>query len=136
MKFTLYRLAGGAVLIGLGLGAMTAPEDVRHTLGISVALAALFLLVLSRVHLGSSFTVRPQARALVTKGLYARIQHPLYLFLDLMLWGLIVYFDWPLAFIAWALLLLVHVREARHEERLLRSAFGQSYDTYQSHTWF
>jgi protein-S-isoprenylcysteine O-methyltransferase Ste14 len=136
LKFTVYRLAGGAVLVGLALGAMTAPEDVRRTIGIAVAVFSLFLLILSRVHLGTSFTVRPEARALVTKGLYARIQHPLYFFLDLLLWGLIVYFDWPWVLAGWAALLLVHVMEARHEERLLRSAFGQNYDTYQSHTWF
>jgi protein-S-isoprenylcysteine O-methyltransferase Ste14 len=136
MKFTVYRLAGGVVLVGLAFWVMNVPEDIRRTIGISVAVASLFLLLLSRLHLGSSFTVKPEIRALVTKGLYARIQHPLYFFLDLMLWGLLVCFDLPWAFVLWGVLLLVHVFEARREERLLRSAFGEQYKAYQSRTWF
>ncbi len=136
MKFTALRLGGGAVLIGLALVATTFPDDTRQTIGISVGIASLFLLVLSKVHLGDSFSMTPRAHALVTKGLYSRIQHPLYFFLDMILWGVIVYFGavWPLAI--WALLLLVHVMEARREERVLRAAFGASYETYQSRTWF
>jgi protein-S-isoprenylcysteine O-methyltransferase Ste14 len=136
MRFATLRLAGGAVLTGLALVALDFPEDFRKTLGICIAVASLLLLILSRVHLGTSFTIKPEARALVTRGLYSRIQHPLYFFLDTMLWGVIVYFGlaWPIG--VWALLLLVHVMEARREERLLRSAFGQRYDEYQSRTWF
>ena len=136
MKFTGLRIAGGAVLTGLAIVALTCPEDLRKTIGISVAVVSLFLLVLSRIHLGASFSIRPKAKALVTKGLYSRIQHPLYFFVDMLLWGLIVYFGalWPLP--VWVVLLAVHVLEARKEERLLRSAFGQPYEEYQSRTWF
>jgi len=136
MKFTVYRLIGGAVLVGLALAALNAPDDVRQTIGISVAVASLFLLILGLLHLGSSFSIKPEARALVTRGLYSRIQHPLYFFLDMLLWGLFVYFDVPWLFVVWAILLLVHVMEARREERLLRAAFGEKYDSYQSRTWF
>ncbi len=136
MKFTVYRLIGGGVLVGLALAVMATPEDVRKTVGILAAVASLFLLILSRVHLGKSFSVKPEARALVTKGLYARIQHPLYFFLDMLLWGVIVYFGLPWLFIVWGILLLVHVMEARREERLLRSAFGDAFNAYQSRTWF
>ena len=136
MKFTTLRLAGGAILLGLAIVAMTLPEDARRTVGICVGIASLFLLVLSRLHLGDSFSVTVKARALVTKGLYSRIQHPLYFFLDMILWGIIVYFGavWPLAL--WVLLLLAHILEARREERVLQAAFGQTYEAYQSHTWF
>jgi len=136
VKFTAYRIIGGAMLIGLALAAMNLPEDARRSIGISVVVISLFLLILSRVHLGSSFTVKPEARQLVTRGLYSRIQHPLYFFLDMLLWGVIVYFDIPWLFAVWGILLLVHVMEARREERLLLSAFGEKYTSYQSHTWF
>lgn len=136
MKFTTYRLIGGAVLIALGVAALTLPEDLRKTIAVSVAVVSLFLLILSRVQLGDSFSVRPKAKALVVRGLYSRIQHPLYFFLDMLLWGGIVYFDIAWLFAVWAILLAVHVNEARREERLLESAFGDAYTHYQSRTWF
>ncbi len=136
MNYTAYRIAGGAVLIGLALVVMGFPEDPRKTIGIMVIVASLFLLLLSRVHLGTSFTVRPEARVLVTRGLYSRIQHPLYFFLDTMLLGVIIYFDAPWFLIPWGVLLAIHVFEARREERILRGAFGANYDAYQAHTWF
>ncbi len=136
MKLIAYRLIGGLVLIGLGFAAFALPDDTRKTLAISVAVIALFLLVLSRIQLGNSFSVRPKAKALVMRGLYSRIQHPLYFFLDVMLWGLIVYFALPWLFLLLAALLIVHVNEARREERLLLSAFGDAYSRYQSRTWF
>ena len=136
MKFIVYRLAGGAVLIGLAFGAMSLPEDAQKTIGLCVAVASLFLPVLSRVHLGASFSIKPVARTLVTRGLYSRIQHPLYFFLDMMLWGVIVYLGLPWLFAIWAALLLVHVMEARREEGILRTAFGDQYGAYQSRTWF
>jgi protein-S-isoprenylcysteine O-methyltransferase Ste14 len=136
MKFTVYRLIGAAVLVGVALAVMSTPDATRQTIGIVVAVMSVVLLVLSRVHLGASFSLRPKVSALVTKGLYARIQHPLYFFLDTMLWGIIVTVNLPWLFAAWAVLLVVHVVEARHEERLLQEAFGDDYVTYQSHTWF
>jgi protein-S-isoprenylcysteine O-methyltransferase Ste14 len=53
-----------------------------------------------------------------------------------MLLGIIVYLNLPWLFAAWAVLLVAHVVEARHEERLLQEAFGDDYVTYQLHTWF
>lgn len=136
MKLSAYRLVGGLVLIGLGVAAFSLPDDTRKTVAVSVSVISLFLLILSRVQLGASFSVRPKAKALVVRGLYSRIQHPLYFFLDTMLWGVIVYLAIPWLFVLWAVLLAVHVSEARREERLLESAFGDAYTRYQSRTWF
>lgn len=136
MKITVYRLVGGAVLIGLAFAVMRLPEDARQTIGVCVAVASLFLLILSRVQLGASFSFRPKAHALVVRGLYSRIQHPLYFFLDMLLWGLIVYFGIAWVFAVWAILLVAHIIAARREERLLQSAFGDAYVHYQSRTWF
>ncbi len=136
MKLVMSRVLGGAVLAALALAAMTAPEDLRRTIGVSTAVISLFLLFLSRVHLGASFSVKLQARALVTRGLYAKIQHPLYCFLDLFLLGLIIYFNLPWLLIVWLFLLAIHLVEARREERFLRATFGTTYDAYQVKTWF
>ena len=48
--------------------------------GAVIGLPSLALLVLARLELGSSFSVRPKAQTLVTHGLYSRIRNPIYVF--------------------------------------------------------
>ena len=66
------------VLLALGIVA-----DVRNAiwfvpLGLSVVCAMLWFV--ARRQLGVSFSVRPEARQLVTTGFYARFRHPIYVF--------------------------------------------------------
>lgn len=101
-----------------------------------MALVSLALLPTSRAQLGSSFSVTPQARALVSHGIYSRIRHPMYLFVDLTIAGI------ALALGVWyvlaILLVLVplQVRNAREESGLLLEKFGDAYEQYRSKTWF
>jgi protein-S-isoprenylcysteine O-methyltransferase Ste14 len=67
---------------------------------------------------------------------YARIQHPLYTFLDLLLIGVIIGLGWHLLLLAWIVLVSVHVWEARREERVLSDAFGSAYRDWEARTWF
>src|ERR1700722_3742337 len=57
--------------------------------GAIVALLGFVLVTIARIQLGNSFAVRPEARELVTRGFYARIRNPMYVFLDIMLLGII-----------------------------------------------
>lgn len=106
---------------------------------VSGALAARIgyaLVVLARVQLGASFSVRPQARELVTSGLYSRVRNPMYVFLDLMLSGLTLLFGalWlPVIVLAFALFQTI---QARREARILEQKFGQTYLDYRRKTWF
>ena len=104
--------------------------------GIALALASFILLLTSRAQLGSSFSVTPQARALVTHGIYSRIRHPMYLFVDLTIVGISL----PLGiwYLLAILLVLVplQVRNALKEGSLLREKFGATYEQYCSQTWF
>ncbi len=104
--------------------------------GAVLAVIAYVLLIAARVQLGKSFSVRPEAKELVTHGLYARIRNPMYLFLDLMLFGLILALGlhWLLAILA--ALVVVQARRARREARVLEASFGQAYLDYRSRTWF
>lgn len=78
------------------------PWTAMRVAGAILALLGYILTITARVQLGKSFSVSPQAKELVTSGLYSRISHPMYLFLDVMLLGLAVALP-----LYWLLLLLV-----------------------------
>lgn len=103
--------------------------------GLILALFGFTLLTIARLNLGNSFSVTPQARALVTNGIYAKVRHPVYVFSLLGIAGLILYLQAP-----WFLLLLVpvavmQVLRARAEERVLEQRFGDQYRAYRRSTW-
>jgi protein-S-isoprenylcysteine O-methyltransferase Ste14 len=94
------------------------------------------LALTARVQLGKSFSVRPGAKQLVSRGLYGRIRNPMYVFVDLMVFCLIfalrVY--WLLAVLA--VLVFLQTCQARRETKVLREKFGQVYVDYRERTWF
>ncbi len=104
--------------------------------GSCLLLLALTWVGIARFQLGRSFSVTPQARQLVTTGIYARIRNPIYLASPLLLIGLsLVMAQW------WPMLLMVvvvplQIARARRESRILRAAFGAEYDRYRARTWF
>ena len=104
--------------------------------GLALAAISLALVALSRVQLGKSFAITPQAKGLVTHGLYSRLQHPMYVFVDLTVCGI------ALAVHHWYVLLLLVVlfsmqtKNARGERKVLQAKFGESYETYRRATWF
>jgi protein-S-isoprenylcysteine O-methyltransferase Ste14 len=104
--------------------------------GIVLAVISFSLLLLSRAQLGKSFAFTPQAKGLVTHGLYSRIRNPMYLFVDLTVVGLTLAIHfWYLACILLVLVPL-QIRNARKERKLLHQKFGETYRAYQAKTWF
>jgi Phospholipid methyltransferase len=63
--------------------------------------------------LGKSFSVRPEARELITYGLYARIRNPMYVFLDLMVLGLILSLELYWLLVILAALVVFQIRRGR-----------------------
>jgi protein-S-isoprenylcysteine O-methyltransferase Ste14 len=63
--------------------------------GLLVMFPALALLTLARLQLGNSFSVRPQAKNLVTHGLYSRIRNPIYFFGSFVIAGLFFFIERP-----------------------------------------
>jgi protein-S-isoprenylcysteine O-methyltransferase Ste14 len=102
--------------------------------GIALALVSFVLLLTSRAQLGSSFTVTPQARALVSHGIYSRIRHPMYLFVDLTIVGLALALEVWYVLVTLLVLVPLQVRNARKESRLLLEKFGATYEQYRSNT--
>jgi protein-S-isoprenylcysteine O-methyltransferase Ste14 len=135
MKKTVVRILGGATVAALAVAATSMSQGPRLALSIVVGLPSFVLLIISRRQLGTSFSVNPEARTLVTKGLYSKIQHPMYLFLDLFIVALIVALDWSILLPIWGILVVVQVLRARREEKVLASAFGVEYRTYEARTW-
>ena len=112
------------------------PHRILWFAGLAVAFVSFPLWILARIQLGSAFTVRPEARRLVTHGLYSRIRHPIYAFGTMAIFGVMFALQiWPILAVWLALTPMQFVR-IRREERILRSAFGERYDQYRSGTWF
>lgn len=109
----------------------------------NLAYASLFLSIccavvwfIARRQLGDAFSVTAQARHLVTRGLYSRIRHPIYIFGTMaFLFVVLALQGWPALFI-WAIVILIQVLRVRREERVLADTFGTEYSSYRTKTWF
>jgi len=110
--------------------------NVETFAGVALAAISFALVVLARTQLGKSFSLTPKANQLVTHGLYSRLRHPMYVFVDLTIFGI------ALAAHRWYILLLLvvllplQIRNARRERTVLREKFGERYERYRSATLF
>ena len=102
----------------------------------SIALPAAVLLFVARWQLGRSFSVTPQARQLVTHGLYSKIRNPIYVFSGLMLAGIVIALERPYALLFLLVLIPVQVLRANKEAKVLEAKFGETYREYKAKTWF
>ena len=136
MNRTALRLVWAALIAICAFPATTLGHSARLAIGLLVGLPAFVLMIISRIQLGTSFSVKPESRALVTTGVYARVQHPMYLFLDLFLLGGIIALGWPILLAAWGILVVAQVLQTQREERVLAAGFGAEYEAYQRRTWF
>jgi protein-S-isoprenylcysteine O-methyltransferase Ste14 len=128
------------VAVLLGLGALVLIEQGTRQqawlVGGLLVLTGLPLLGLARWHIGKAFAITPQAKGLVTRGLYSRIPHPMYTFLDVALLGVVVALRFAWLLVPWLALVGVHAWTARREARVLERAFGDAYREYRTHTWW
>jgi protein-S-isoprenylcysteine O-methyltransferase Ste14 len=112
------------------------PWTALRMVGVFLAVIGYSLLITARIQLGNSFAVTPQAKALVTHGLYARIRNPIYVFVGVLWFGvtLALHFYW--LFLPWCALLVLQTVRARQEGLVMQKAFGQAYIDYRKQTWF
>ncbi len=104
--------------------------------GLLLMTPALILLTLSRIQLGNSFSVSPQATQLVTRGIYSRIRNPIYVFGTLVFTGLFLFLERPFLLLLIVPVLILQISRARAEARVLEAHFGDQYRQYRAHTWF
>lgn len=123
-------------LVFLAFAIVVGQHALTWYVGIGVSLVTVPLWFAARRQLGASFSVRPDARKLVTSGLYSKFRHPVYVFGGLAWFGaLLVLLGWRAIFI-WVIVAVIEVIRARREERVLLEAFGSEYEAYRRATWF
>ena len=136
MRTVLRWLDIAAYLVFLGFAVQFGPRVATWYVGLCLCVAAVPFWFAARWQLGASFSVRPDARQLVTRGLYSKFRHPVYVFGSVAWLGaLLILLGWR-ALIIGLVLVAVEVVRARREERVLAEAFGPEYEAYQSTTWF
>jgi protein-S-isoprenylcysteine O-methyltransferase Ste14 len=136
MDRTAIRLVIAGVVAALALRATQLDQSARLTIGAITGIPSFAMMIVSRRQLGDSFSVKPEAKTLITRGLYSKILHPMYFFLGLFLLALIVTLGAPLLLLAWIGLVLLQTFQARREENVLIAAFGTEYEEYSNKTWF
>ena len=124
----------GLSLVGIHYSRL--PWTATRVAGVVIGLPSLALLVLARIQLGSSFSIRAKAQSLVTHGLYSRIRNPIYLFGCLVVVGVLLYINQPRALWLLVAVIPLQIYRARQEEKVLATKFGAEYQQYKSRTWF
>jgi protein-S-isoprenylcysteine O-methyltransferase Ste14 len=133
LAFTLIPLVGiGAALIVAG----PVQWNAMRVAGLALAIAGFVLLTIARAQLGASFSVTPQARRLVTTGLYSRIRHPIYVFGTLCLAGFVLVAHAPKLLWLFVVLVPVQLMRMRAEGHALERKFGDDYRAWKQQTWF
>src|SRR4051812_46371935 len=123
------------VLIGHGVITHQAWTSLRIT-GFAVCTIGLALLAIARLQLGDSFSVAPEARKLVTHGLYSKVRNPVYVFGIVALAGFGLYSHQWIIEGQLAFLIPMQVVRARAEAKVLEEKFGEEYRRYRAGTWF
>jgi protein-S-isoprenylcysteine O-methyltransferase Ste14 len=122
--------------LALFVAAVIWRRDARCILGSLVAVPCFVLWLVAKLQLGSSFTPKAEARALVTQGLYSTIRHPIYFFASLALLGTAICLRSVLFNTYLIVTIAVQLWRIRRENRVLRQRFGQEYLDYRRRTWF
>ncbi|MCX6143945.1 MAG: hypothetical protein NTZ35_12075 [Ignavibacteriales bacterium] len=136
MQKGIIRIVGAALVGVLAFAGTSMDTPLRIAIGVFIGLPSFVLIIVGRRHLGKSFAILPEAKALITTGLYSRIQHPLYFFLDMFLIAVIIALGSPILLLAWGLLVVVHMLQSQREEKVLVNAFSAEYEAYRRRTWF
>jgi len=108
----------------------------RYIAGMALATAGYALWFTARAQLGAAFSLKPEARKLVTSGLYSKFRHPIYLFSTIGLAGLCIAMRWYIFGLLYAAIVaIMQWRRAKAEQATLEAAFGDQYREYRKQTW-
>lgn len=128
-------------IIGVGILAWLlitwkTPWNAQRYIGTVLVVVGMSCIATARYQLGKSFSIKAEARVLVTTGLYSKIRNPIYVFGMVTLIGLTLVLQ---SRALWILLIIVAIGQtvrARKEARVLEAAFGEAYREYRRKTWF
>jgi protein-S-isoprenylcysteine O-methyltransferase Ste14 len=126
-------LAGLLLLYSLMLLPRAAPEPRWDAAALGLLLFGQFFCVTALLQLGRSLSVMPEARRLVTAGLYSRIRHPLYLAEAIATLGVLLQFRSIEAVLLVLVQFGLQLWRMREEEKVLEAAFPD-YAAYRGRT--
>ncbi len=109
------------------------PWNLMRFLGVLLILVALGVLILARIQFEKESS---KHSGLVTRGVYSRIRHPVYLFSSCAFLGLLLYLHKPQGIPLLIPIELVLFHRARREEQKLEELYGDRYRRYTRQTWF
>jgi protein-S-isoprenylcysteine O-methyltransferase Ste14 len=112
------------------------PWDLQREIGAALVVAGVAGIAAARYQLGKSFSLRAEARALVTGGVYSKIRNPIYVFGLVMVAGIVLALHRPMLWILVPIIAIMQTLRARREAQVLEAAFGDAYREYRRKTWF
>ena len=133
--FTAVQIVSFMILLWV-LATWPTPWDLWRYVGTVLCLIGATGIAIARFQLGRSFSIRPQAKQLVTHGLYARIRNPIYVFGGVLVVGFALVLRKPVLWVLFAMIVVGQTIRARREARVLEAAFGDQYREYRCKTWF
>jgi len=137
---TFYLITSVQVLAAIAVfsfvGFWPGPWTAQRFVGSALLLIGMLLVCIARLQLGRSFSVTPQARELVTHGLYSKVRNPIYVFGTIAIAGLCLILQKPAMWLFLLAIVVIQTVRARKEARVLESKFGDDYRSYRSRTWF
>jgi protein-S-isoprenylcysteine O-methyltransferase Ste14 len=123
------------VLAAVLWGLPRMPWTVTRIVGLVMLVVFLILLTIARFQLGKAFSITPQARILVTHGIYSKARHPVYVFSAFVVVGLALFLNLPWMLLVLIVLVPMQIMRARKEEQVMTEKFGQQYLDYKKRTW-
>jgi protein-S-isoprenylcysteine O-methyltransferase Ste14 len=112
-------------------------SDALRYAGLLIFTTGVALRVWAFIYLGRLFSVFltiQEGHRLVTDNIYAYVRHPSYTGLLVRSVGWVLVFRSIAGLIVWVALLVFLIRRIRHEERVLKSEFGEKWEEYRRRT--
>jgi protein-S-isoprenylcysteine O-methyltransferase Ste14 len=108
----------------------------RWFIGMALGIFGMTMWATARIQLGKSFSVTPQARKMVTTGIYSKIRNPIYFFAGVGYTGFIIGWGNFYALSGIVFYFVFQFTRAYRESKVLEEAFGDEYRRYRAQTWF
>jgi protein-S-isoprenylcysteine O-methyltransferase Ste14 len=126
VAFTVAQIVAAAVVLWL-IFSRPVPWDLQRSVGAALVAVGYGGIAAARYQLGKSFSLTPQARQLVTRGIYSKIRNPIYVFGTVAIAGLILLLRQPSLWLLLVLIVIMQTLRARREAQVLEAAFGDAY---------
>jgi protein-S-isoprenylcysteine O-methyltransferase Ste14 len=132
---TIVQVLGAGVVVWLVIF-FPGAWDWQRCIGTGLMLGGMAGIGVARYQLGRSFSIRPEARQLVTHGIYSKIRNPIYVFGTFFVAGLALVLHRPVLWLVLIAVVVMQIIRAHREARVLEAAFGEAYREYRRKTWF